>query len=175
MTSIRREPTNRLDTLMCVCLLDLHDAPYTEVSSHCWSPNDSNARWISARLLAEALSTAKEGQSGKHPIFGYGLHPTNRFDSLYMRLCLSSLRAQAAHHLRCSTPPFQGRHPIDFKCRESYKYGSTALGPPCLSGRSQGSWSHPFQTVDPTVDPESVSRRYCSQSYRAQTNPCLRN
>src|ERR1700731_2669913 len=34
MTSIRREPTNRLDTLMCVCFLGLHDASYTEVSSH---------------------------------------------------------------------------------------------------------------------------------------------
>src|SRR5438034_4687215 len=34
MTSIWREPTNRTDALMCARPLGLHDAPYTEVSSH---------------------------------------------------------------------------------------------------------------------------------------------
>src|SRR6266481_9656826 len=34
MTSIRRESANRIDALMCARSLGLHDAPYTEVSSH---------------------------------------------------------------------------------------------------------------------------------------------
>src|SRR6266576_1575897 len=34
MTSIRREPTNRIDALMCARSLGLHDASYTQVSSH---------------------------------------------------------------------------------------------------------------------------------------------
>src|SRR5260370_35393934 len=34
MTSIRSESANRIDALMCARSLGLHDAPYTEVSSH---------------------------------------------------------------------------------------------------------------------------------------------
>src|SRR6266513_5595369 len=34
MTSIRREPTIRIDALMCARSLGLHDASYTQVSSH---------------------------------------------------------------------------------------------------------------------------------------------
>jgi len=78
------------------------------------------------------------------------------FDSLYMRpVSLFSSRPDLlSESFRQPTskvfnPPFQGRHPIDFKCRESYKYGSTALGTPCLSGRSQGLMVAPISNSRP--------------------------
>ena len=51
---------------------------------------------------------------------------------------------------------------------------SRRLGHPAHPGGLQGSWSRPFQTVDPTVDPKRASRRCWPQSFRAQTNLCLR-
>src|ERR1700731_1971291 len=121
MTSIRREPTNRLDTLMCVCFLGLHDASYTEVSSHLLASQQFQCPLDIGPVTGRG-SINREGRSiqqtlylrlGSSPDKQIGRTFLRHFDSLYMRLCLSSLRAQTccqnpsgSPHLRCSTPPF---------------------------------------------------------------------
>src|SRR5882762_4634162 len=76
--------------------------------------------------------------------------------------------------LRCSIPAFKVDTRLILSVANPIRTVRRHLGHRASPGGLQGSWPHPFQPVDPTVDPEGVSRRYWPQSFRTQTNLCLR-
>src|SRR6267143_5652926 len=108
MTSIQREPTNRIDALMCARSLGPHDAPYTAVSSHLLAsrpfqcPLDigsARQRLYQQPMNVNPVNTSFEGR--KLPAL-HKMTEERKFAILFAATILAALRQEDAKASCCT-------------------------------------------------------------------------